>query len=87
MTNDVSNDRQYKKRLPPIPIRECTRKDRVGKRGAHLDPFFCDGKVVLKDLRLALDCLIGEGIEVVAEGVILAQLYMAYLQNYTDLNT
>ena len=80
MADDGADDWEDKERLPPIPVGEGAGKDGVGECGARPDPLVLDGKVVLKDLHLILDSLIGVRVEVVAEGVVVAQFKVANLQ-------
>ena len=83
VANDGADDWEDKQRLPPIPVGEGAGKDGVGECRARPNPFVLDGKVVLKDLHLILDRLIGVSVEVVAEGVIVAQFKVANLQWFT----
>ena len=81
VADDGADDGEDEERLPPVPVGEGAGKDGVGERRPRPHPAVLDGEVVLEDLHLVLDRLVGESVKVVAEGVIVAQLEVADLQS------
>ena len=85
MADDGADDGEDEERLPPVPVGEGAGKDGVGERRPRPHPAVLDGEVVLEDLHLVLDRLVGVRVEVVAEGVIVAQLEVADLKSSTPV--
>ena len=80
VSDDGSDDRQDEERLPAVPVGEGACEDGVGEGWPRPHPLVLDGELVLEDLNIVLDRLVGVCIEVEAEGVVVAQFQVADLQ-------
>ncbi len=75
----VAQNGQHDQRLPAVLVGQGAREDGVDEAGHPPDVAVGDGEVVAKLLHLVLHRLVGERVEVLAEGVVVAELDVANL--------